>query len=164
MSDSQINASGTSIPTPDSYQNLESQSIKEAYEAAYEAEITARKIEQRINFIDGLRAMADFLEQHPQVEVPYSVCGSVYAEDAEQARAMTHLSGHWSKSYSDYNVSYTKRFTEGSQYIGSVRLEVLVQREQVCERVQVGTKHIEAQVIEAHDEPIYEWICSDTEE
>jgi hypothetical protein len=142
----------TNLPNQEGTKMSESQTTTVAGQAI--------KPNQRAQFIDGIRALADFLETHPQVDLPYSLCASVYT-DAKSVRKMTHLSGTWTKKYNDYNVSYVKPFTNSQTYSGSIRLVLSVERSQVCERVQVGTKTVEA--VPAHEAPVYEWRCADSE-
>jgi hypothetical protein len=131
--------------------------------AVHEAQV---KTQERSDFIAAIRAMATFLEDNPQVELPYSLTGNVYAQNAEHARTMTHLSGLWSKRFNDYNASYDKTFLPPRTYgvVPTVGLSVVVEREQVCRKIVTGVKHVEAHVIEAHDEEIVEWECSDKED
>lgn len=106
---------------------------------------------ERAALITGLRDLADFLEQHPQVEGPYNPTLNAFA-DLAQVRAATHMSGTWTKEYISNWVAYRKQF-------GPVTLDLNIDRDQVCRKVQTGTKRVDA--VEAHDEPVFEWICDD---
>lgn len=125
----------------------------------------------RQDVIADLRAFADALEStSPTVfPTPY-VSFSLYSKeeptednpyntrhlDVEDARiAMANLPGHWSKYVNQDTLYYVKEFGR------TLRYYLNIDRTATCRRVQVGTKHIEA--TEAHDEPVYEWVCDDPE-
>jgi hypothetical protein len=104
----------------------------------------------RAEMISSIRALASFLEIHPDVPVEYILAYSY--PSLAQARKATHLSGAWDKSFNGSLVDYDKS-------IGScVKLSMSVMRSEVCTRVQTGVKHVEA--VPAHDEPVYEWKCA----
>lgn len=111
-----------------------------------------RDTDRRAEMIRAWRDLSDFFEQHPAVPVPYCEQVDVFADDLAAVRAATHLSGQWDKGYYGSYVAYVKQF-------GPLALHMNVAREKVCRRVQTGTKHVEA--VEAHDEPVFEWICDE---
>lgn len=122
---------------------------------------------KRDEIIKGLRTLADLLEDQPDFPAPYDVELPIFysslpngrlgppiiADDARAAMAVAP--GGWSKDYSDSYVTYRKDFSE------VVALELILNREAVCRKVQVGVKHIEA--TEARDIPVYEWVCESDE-
>jgi hypothetical protein len=98
--------------------------------------------------IDKYRKMADWLEAHPDVPVPHgNACSGTWLS-LEDARKAMHLSGSWTKAYSENQVEYEHEVAPGLWFW------IWVSRSEVCQRVQVGTKHVEA-----HDEPVFEWKC-----
>ncbi len=107
--------------------------------------------DHRAGIIRAYRDLADFLEQHPQVPEPWGHMVNVFA-DLDGARAATHLTGAWHKDYSGDYVAYVKTF-------GPLEFHLNVNRDQVCRQVQAGVKHVEA--VEAHDEPVFEWVCDE---
>lgn len=123
------------------------------------ADTTARDIKRR-DMISGLRAMADALENHPELPIPYSIAadtfwrtggdgriaGQIQQDDARQA--MAALPGGWAKTVGNTFISYVQPFGDDVSY------SICVERSQVCQRIQVGTRPVPA-----HDEPIYEWKC-----
>lgn len=116
----------------------------------------------RDEIIANLRAMADLFEQNPGMPVPWSVYMATYTDNMEVARSARRGVFGWKKeaspttAHTDYNLSIG-----GNEYgMGSVTYAISVTKADTCKRVQVGTKHIEAQ-----DIPVYEWDCgSDTTE
>lgn len=66
--------------------------------------------------------------------------------------AMTATPGNWAKDLTGNYVNYTKHYGGGL-----VEFQISMDRETVCRKVQVGTKEIPA--VEAHSEPVYEWVC-----
>lgn len=113
----------------------------------------------RAEMIANLRAMADLLEQHENLPVPYSVFLGVYPETMEAARTARKGIFGWRKeaapsaAFTEYSLSL------GGNEFGSVTYAMSVAKTDTCKRVQVGTKHVEA-----HDIPIYEWDCKPTED
>lgn len=123
----------------------------------------------REQVIRDLRAFADALEattneQFPTPYVSFSLysievptdddpyaCRNLTFDDARLA--MAALPGKWRKTVNDNGLYYAKQFGE------TCRVYLNIDRSATCERVQVGTKHVEA--TEAHDEPVYEWRCND---
>ncbi len=96
----------------------------------------------RAGYIDGLRQIADWLEQHPDVRLPYLgdneldiyVHGDIPAEMATIARAM----GAAEKGARSYS-SGSERFTLSRQF-GALRVVASCPRDEVCERVVVATE------------------------
>lgn len=105
-----------------------------------------------------LRQLADWLQANPDVPSPLSVDLSVYT-DVDTARKGMHLSGPWEKDTGDYYVTYAHKVSDSTDDI-PVRFRLVINREQVCTRVQTGSRHIPAETLPARDEPIYEWNCS----
>lgn len=97
--------------------------------------------EEQRRWVDGLRAMLDFVEQRPEM-VPRS--GNkfyVFANEASDFAQRALSLGNAEKSSTDtwYNVDRS---------FGPHTLQVTIEREKVCERVVVGTVEEE---IEAPD-------------
>ena len=103
-------------------------------------------------FIQGLRACADFFEQHPTVNTPYCETINVFVGTrdgmAAHARAST-----WEKVYSDSWFMLCKEFG------GGVTLEINTSRETVCRRIVTGTEVVPAQPERVVEK--VEWICED---
>jgi hypothetical protein len=114
----------------------------------------------RAEMIAGLRAMADWLEAHPGVAVDRfsPVTMNLFAETEDEARAVRAAApGGWEKDAKGDYLTYARQFS-GEGYRCVVEYQVHVNKRSTCERVQVGTRHVEA--VEAHDEPVYEWRCA----
>jgi hypothetical protein len=121
-----------------------------------DAKLAAFVAKQRAASINGLRQLADFLERHPSVELPYTMGGAVFVE-LEEARAfMAAAPGGWAKDDAGNYWGYRKNFP------GRVEYNVYVSREQLCQKVQIGTRHVDT--VEAHEEPIYKWECAPVDE
>ena len=116
---------------------------------------------EREALIDGLRGLAAFLETHPDVPRPSSTCGFYVfcANKEEMAQAAKSVGGRLEKSATTNYFMLRKDF-------GPLRLEIAVEREQICERVVVGTKVVPAKpecVLPATPETVeevIEWRCS----
>lgn len=136
--------------------------------------MTTTETPLHIRQADGLRALADMIEQNPEVAEFASLSGlyafhvSSAADHATMIRAALKAGAKVDKDISEelYNVTLT---------FGPVSAMVLAYREQVCERVQVGTetvtraerdpKAVEAALAEipetevTEEVPVYEWQC-----
>ncbi len=104
--------------------------------------------------IANMREMLRFLEDNPAIPIPYfGMINSFANEDADVdtlARAMAPCKKEVGKGY----FSLTRDF-------GSVELSINFDREQVCERIVVGSKEVPEQTIKAHTEDLVEWKCPD---
>ena len=107
--------------------------------------------------INGIRALADFLEANPDVTLPYNVGINLFVEMAE-ARDIRKGTYGWRKEADGNYFQYIKDFCPELGKYNNVSLNVYVPKsEDTCKRVQTGTRTVEA--VEAHEEPIYEWVC-----
>lgn len=126
-----------------------------------------RRERERSERIAGLRALADLLEQHPELPLPgrdlraYSMGEDERATLAAVARA---LPGRVTKDTTGlegelFQVYATLGGEEGGVIYGGVAY-----RESVCERRQVGTKVVEREEptetrTVRETVPVYEWDC-----
>ena len=115
--------------------------------------------EYRRNKIAGIREMINFLEVNEDVPLPHFGMFIAFPADdqvSEMARALKPVT----KEFGNYYFTLDKKFSE------NVTLSMHWSRENVCERIVIGTKDIEREVIpervvEAHTEDIVEWACPD---
>lgn len=118
------------------------------------------KTEIRQNQISALRKMADWLEAHPQVDITYGIQVDFYCSMADAQAIRASAVGGWHKEISEYSnyTGYVRTFTHPDiPAYKAVSYGLQVAKRETCERVQIGTRHVEAQ--EAYDEPVYEWRC-----
>ncbi len=114
----------------------------------------------RSTLITRLHALADWLEANPDVPVsPYAEVRIDYFGAAlDEARAIREAApGGWVKrtSSTDNYISY--EHGDGSDEMKwrvCYAVHVSKSESTSCERVQTGTRHVEA-----HDEPVFEWKC-----
>lgn len=113
---------------------------------------------KREDFVRDLRALADFYEQNLLVPVPTNEAqfnAWLHGDDAaEKLAEIARTIGPVEKHYFGQYFTLRKCF-------GAVQLDFNTLREQVCQRKVVGTKHVEEEVIPAHEEEIVEWDCSE---
>ena len=112
-------------------------------------------------YTDGLRELADFLDEHDVPELSWqNVRFDIFADDAaglmERAR---NLGGAWDKEEKgDWFVL--------RRYFGPHCIDINAPRSNVCERVQVGTKTVEkpdpSAPLVTVEEPVYEWQCPES--
>lgn len=126
---------------------------------------------RREALIRDIRALADMLEANCRAAIPtpevyvsiYSVAEptsdnpyAVRPVDVGDVRlAMRYAPGHWRKHAAEDHLSYVKDIGD------TIRMRFEVDRSTLCRRIQTGTRRVEA--TEAHDEPIYEWVCDGSE-
>ena len=103
----------------------------------------------RVALIHGLRECADFLEQHPIVQVPYSVSLNSFVGTKDELVAQARVTS-WEKVYQDQYFFLKKSFGP------AVSLEINADRELLCKRVVVGTRKEPAKTVE-----VVEWKCED---
>lgn len=130
---------------------------------------TSTEVERRVEYIAGLRLLATILEDHPDLPLPYHGRGTEllwianFWEDhkaiaREFARA---IPGEVTKNVRD----------DAFDLIGNVRglrVQLIVDRDQVCERVVVGTETvtvparpaIEAEPEHTEEREVVEWRCA----
>lgn len=108
----------------------------------------------RAETLQALRDLADYLETHPQVPLPYIGKLNAFGVGGDLptiARAM----GGFEKGSGGGYLELIKRF-------GSITLAVNFNSDEVCERVVVGTERVSEQIIPAHEQEIVEWRCPES--
>jgi hypothetical protein len=116
-------------------------------------------------FASALRDLADFYQVHPEFPQPtFSTTLNVWARNKERFAELARQLGSCEKRSSTSTSTFYLRKSFGA----GVQLDLNIEHNLVCERVQTGTRRVEAQpekitpAIEAHDEPIYKWICPES--
>jgi len=108
----------------------------------------------------GLRDMADFAESHEDLsEYPTSFTLNLFADDAEEMAKMARRLGTSEKHEDSLWYFLSRSF-------GPHSVSLNIRREEICERVQVGTKKVmkpapDTPQVEV-EEPVYEWSCPDS--
>lgn len=124
--------------------------------------MTAPMPDKRAETAAGLRALADWLEATPDFDLPL-VCASHLTHNVAELARLGSLMGTAEKTTSGSFVGLRRRF-------GPVELKVQAFHEDVCERVQVGTRPAEKVKLpegatwqtEIVEEPVYEWRCPES--
>lgn len=117
----------------------------------------------RATIVDDLRALADFLEQRPELAAAVygDIRANIFPITRQELADVTARIGAAEKVDSGTQIGLDKTF--GSR----VRLQVRSNKELTCERVQVGTRTVKRAVypadieptIETVEEPVFEWKC-----
>ena len=112
----------------------------------------------RLQKLNDVRAVLDWLETHPEVDLPYGIdCGGFLiasVDKREQLRDLARTFGECEKEYSDDSFYLRKWFGGSSLY-------AFARRAEVCERVVVGTEEIPARIQPAYTRELVEWRCAD---
>lgn len=109
-------------------------------------------------YANSLRAIADWIEAHPEVAIPSDNSLTIYSMDTkDEAATLVRAMGSCNKRYDDSYLTVEKSF-------GPIRLRAVFSREQVCKRVVVGVETIPAEFVEArtrpaHTKEIVKWEC-----
>ena len=113
-------------------------------------------MEKRLEQINSVRAVLDWLEAHPEVDLPYDfrnggfMITSVNTKD--ELRELARAFGECEKEFRDDNFYLRKWF-------GNVSLYAFTGRGEVCERVVVGTETVPERIEPAFEREIVEWRC-----
>jgi len=106
--------------------------------------------------VQGLRDLADFLESRPDVGVPSFSDFNMFTHSQEDFARRMRLMGSGEKRQAYSYLMLEKKF-------GPLTLALNILQSDVCERVQVGERKVEARpAIEAHTVPVYEWDCPES--
>lgn len=95
--------------------------------------------ERRAQTIAGLRAAADFFEANPDAPIAYSIDLGYHCSDRDEFVAAVRALGSARK---DFNSTFAQA---GRRFGGGVEVRYQAYRDQVCERVVVGTKQVEVE-------------------
>lgn len=119
--------------------------------------------ERQVAWAEGLHQVADFFAEHPELCPPYGETFNIFAHDREHLAEKARSFGTCDKVEQDYWYVLRKVF-------GPHKVDLTIERECVCTKVQVGTRTVTKPDPEAIaavptievEEPIYEWECPDS--
>lgn len=107
--------------------------------------------------ITDARMLLDWLEQHPNVPLPHEIESAglnIYSLNSkDEAIMLAREFGTADKAYDDDFFRLKRRF-------GSLTLEAIFTRREVCERVVIGSEVVPEQVTPAYTRDKVEWRCS----
>lgn len=112
---------------------------------------------------EGLRQLADWIESHPDVEVPYDLRNglTIFTYSKEDLAKVARSLGKCTKKSDDLSYTVTRNF-------GPIEVSGYASRGSVCQRVKVGTQKVQKPdpeftppMIEV-EEDIYEWQCPES--
>jgi hypothetical protein len=126
------------------------------------------------NTATKLRFVADLLDQHPDlphpcvftygngtVEVTWQLMNDADTKDAQKDHArsiIAAIGGKWDKHPWDDRFDFSRQ-------LGEVKLQIFAHRDQLCERVVLGTEEVTLPAVEAKPErtetrEVVEWRCT----
>lgn len=113
-----------------------------------------RETERRRACVAGLRELADFIERHEDLPVPYGCNLNVFASDKAELARLARVGGvKWQKaSTPDY-------FYLRAVFEGDYSYEVNIDRSAVCRKVVTGTRLVPAQPEQTVEE--FHWVCDE---
>lgn len=120
--------------------------------------------ERRVQYVAGLRALADFFESNPDLPAPLGVPrAAIYTDRRDFASAVSALGGQ-----------RTKRSEDGlfkvERNIGGAIVAVLASQAAVCQQVETGTETVEVEEVVTPavtrtvkvERPVLEWVCAES--
>lgn len=127
------------------------------------------RLTEQQDYIDGLRALADFLDENRDLTPHYGRGVDValfFSLGDEPAMAKVWLADK-ARRFGKAEKSKTSPFYEVARRFGPHKLSANVRENLVCEQVHVGTRTVEREVLppgvemvtETVKEPVYEWRC-----
>jgi hypothetical protein len=107
-------------------------------------------LRRRRQFIEGLRAVAQFYEDHPEAwydGIHTTLSMYIWGRKTREILAQTVRSfGQCTKHYDDTNITVSRKFSD------QVTLSVFASRAKVCRRVILGTRILPARTVPASSE------------
>lgn len=117
-------------------------------------DIVQYQADLRQSRIAGLRQLADFLDQHPDLPVPYVGNANAFVDSRTDLARIARVAGvKWQKG------GATDYFFLRVAFDGDVAYDVNVSREQVCRKVVTGTRIEPAQPAREVEE--FHWVCDE---
>jgi hypothetical protein len=111
--------------------------------------------DRRIEYIKGLRGLADFIEAYPDLPLPYGEeYFNIWVYTKEEVSTLVRGKGKWEKIAETNQMVFRKKF-------GPLNYDINITRDRVCEKIVVGQEIIPArpatpeQVIDK-----IEWRCA----
>lgn len=106
--------------------------------------------------IEDARSLLTWIESHPDVPLPQELEWSgltiVTLDTKDEAVALIKALGSCEKVWNDDMFSIMKTF-------GALKLKAIFWRQQICERVVVGSEEVPEKVIPASVRELVEWRC-----
>ena len=121
-------------------------------------------VDERADFIRGLRELADFYDARPELPLPSEV--TVNLTDVKGKAELAHVAELMKPCKKEVTLSFYKLI----RHFGPIVLEAYDWRSNICERIVTGTKVVaekivpaqEEEVIPEHEEDIVVWKCPDS--
>jgi hypothetical protein len=110
---------------------------------------------------NDLRALADWLDERPACrDAAYMPHLLLIPLHADKWRTVLAELGSFQKEADD-------KYLDAIVQVGSIEVKATIQKEETCERVQVGEREVEREVypsnvvpaIVKETEPVFEWVC-----
>ncbi|MFI5223675.1 MAG: hypothetical protein ACHQX3_05420 [Nitrospirales bacterium] len=122
------------------------------------AALEVPKPTERELYVQGLRELADFYQNNPDVPIPWLTHDNYAVDSKADAEAVARGLRTFEKDGNDSYLHLTKKF-------GNIVAKFVFTRTNVCVKKVVGVKTVPAAFIEAHTIParteeVVEWECS----
>ncbi len=110
----------------------------------------------RATQITEMRDVLSFLEDNPKIPMPYFGMINSFAntDDGDDVNDLARIMAPCRKDASQGYFALIRSF-------GSTTLEINFEREEVCERIVMGTEDVPEKTTAAHTREIVEWRCPD---
>lgn len=147
-----------------------------------ESTLEATTTDQRAEFVAGLRALADWYDHHPEIDLPYQATTGpvparfsvgIFPSDEAYAEGIDDTAERFAAATKALGGSRRKQATETSMTVirtfgPGLELDIWASRERVCEAVVVGTKTVQREEVitpavtrlVVEDQDVIEWRCA----
>ena len=110
--------------------------------------------QERIDYVQGLRELAAFVELHPEIPLPYAGAHNAFVTNkADLSIVARACGGRWGKNSTDDYFYIRKSFAGDHAY------EVNVSRKTVCRKVVTGTRLEPMRPAQEVEE--FHWVCDE---
>lgn len=110
--------------------------------------------ETRSEKIQDVRDLLTFVEDNPEIPMPYFGIFNSFADDASDLDSLARTMAPCEKGVVGTYFLLNRKF-------GSVTLSMNFSRDMVCERIVIGTEEVPVHTIPAYTKEIVEWKCPD---
>jgi hypothetical protein len=114
----------------------------------------AMERDTRLQMLDGLQQMVDFLRENPQAPMPYGIGGACFLEEDEARKGREGIYG-WKKDDAGRYLHYYKTWGPNARVAYSIYVDKSTSS--TCKLVKLGTKIVPA--VPAHEEDDLKWVC-----
>ena len=131
-------------------------------------DLNQEETEKKEKWIKNMRAAVDWIEANP-ITAPITSNLSIYSYNTkDEAREIARLATPIEKRYDSNFARLIKRFSNGTDHIGTIEIDFTFYRDAICRKVETTVEVPETivpakneEVIPAHTKTEVTWICDE---